>query len=69
VGQIIRGLSTTTDPIGIAIVDPTLLPTGTSTTPTAPLVMDPTLTTVAPPPPFQFYTYDPTYYAWLMTPL
>ena len=54
------GLSTVTDPIGIALIDPTLS-TGTSTT-AAPGV-------TIPPSPFQFFTYDPSYYAWLVTPL
>jgi predicted Zn-dependent protease len=54
------GLTTMTDPIGIALIDPTL---STSTTTTAAPVV------VVPPSPFQFFTYNPSYYAWLVTPL
>ena len=56
-------LTSDSNPIGIALADPTLMP------PIAPPV---TYTTPPPPvvkPPFQFYTYDPSYYAWLITPM
>ena len=56
----------TTVVIGLAIADPTM---GTSLglPNLAPIYLS--TPSANPSSPFQFYTYDPGYYAWLMTPL